>query len=246
MSISTPRSKTLPPTEPTDRSRAVPPLLDGDRLSRDEFMRRYEAMPNLAKAELIEGVVHVPSPVRHENHGDRHCSLVGLIFLYRARTPGVSSGNNSTVQLDLSNSRQPDGVMFIHPAYGGQVKFDEKGSISGAPELVAEVAASSASFDLHQKLEAYERNGVREYILWRVLEHEFDWFILRNQQFQKLEPAEDGILRSTIFPGLWLDPSALQSEDFDKVLAVHQRGLDSPDHAEFVARLRQAGAANKA
>jgi Uma2 family endonuclease len=240
MPISTPRSRPLPSAAPTDRDEPIPPLKDGDRLTNDEFMRRYEAMPDLKKAELIEGVVHVPPPVSQENHGDQHCSLAGLIFLYRARTPGIKSGDNCTVLLDLGSSPQPDVVLFIQPERAGQVKLDEKGYIVGAPELVAEVAASSASYDLHDKLPAYERNGVCEYILWRVLEREVNWFVLRNGRFEKLSPDDDGILRSTVFAGLWLDPAALVHEDFDRLLAVLQSGLDSAEHAEFVARLRQA------
>jgi Uma2 family endonuclease len=244
VSVSTPRSKSVPPSEPIDRNRAIPPLKDGDRLTLDEFMRRYEAMPDLKKAELIEGVVYVPSPVSQENHGDQLCSLTGLIFLYRARTPGLKSGDNCTVRLDLNNSPQPDVVLFIESAHGGQVKLDEKGYIVGAPDLVAEVAASTVRYDLHDKLRAYERNGVREYIIWRVLEHTVDWFVLRDQGFEKLSPDEDGAVRSTIFPGLWLDVSALLRDDFGKVLDVLQSGIDSPEHAEFVADLRQA-AGNK-
>ena len=120
-----------------------------------------------------------------EHHGDQHSSLVGLVFLYRARTPGVEAGDNSTVLLDLNNSPQPDVVLFIEPEHGGQVKLDEKGYIVGAPELVAEVAASTVSYDLHDKLRAYERNGVREYIVWRVLEREVDWFVLRERSLRE-------------------------------------------------------------
>jgi Uma2 family endonuclease len=228
----------LPPVEPIDHNGAIPPLTDGDRLTRDEFMRRYEAMPNLRKAELIEGVVYVPSPVSQRNHGNPHCRLAGLIFLYDARTPGVESGDNSTVQLDLNNSRQPDAVLFIEPDHGGQVRFDDKGYIVGAPELVAEVSASTADDDLHGKLEAYERNGVQEYVVWRVFDREVDWFVLRDGRFEKLAPHPDGTLHSTTFPGLWLDPSALIEKDYDRLLAVLQSGLDSPEHAAFVARLQ--------
>jgi Uma2 family endonuclease len=242
MSVSTPRSKPLPPSEPIDRNGAIPPLEDGDRLTRDEFMRRYETMPHLKKAELIEGVVHVPSPVRCDHHGEPHSNLGGWLFIYRARTPGLKLADNATVLLDIRSAPQPDSVLFIKPGRGGQANVDEDDYISGAPELVAEVAASSVSYDLHEKLEAYERNGVREYIIWRVDDHAVDWFILRNGRFEKLSPAEDGILRSTVFPGLWLDPSALLNEDFDRLLDVLQRGLDSAEHGEFVARLREIAA----
>jgi Uma2 family endonuclease len=239
MSVSTPRPKSIPSAEPTDRNGPVPLLKEGDRLTSDEFMRRYEAMPNLKKAELIEGVVHVPSPVRCNEHGEPHSSLGGWLFTYRARTPGLKLADNATVRLDLGNAPQPDDVLFIKRDHGGQATVDKDGYISGAPELVAEVAASTASDDMNARLQAYERNGVREYIVWRVLEHEVDWFVLRNGHFEKLAPQDDGTFHSTVYPGLWLDPSALVHEDFDRLLDVLQNGLDSPEHTDFVARLRQ-------
>jgi Uma2 family endonuclease len=243
MSVSTHRSTLIPPATTANRDGTIPPLEDGDRLTRDEFMRRYEAMPDLKKAELIEGVVHVPSPVSQENHGDQHCSLAGLVFLHRARTPGIKSGDNSTVHLDLNNSPQPDVVLFIAPELGGRVALDGKGYIVGAPELVAEVAASSASYDLHDKLSSYERNGVLEYIVWRVLDREVDWFVQKDGRFEKLAPEADGTLRSTVFPGFWLDPAALVRDDFDTSLAVLQSGLESREHAEFTARLKRTNEA---
>lgn len=216
---------------------AIPPLENGDRLTRAEFLRRYEAMPDLKKAELIEGVVYVGSPVRQKSHGAPHSYLVGWLFVYKAGTPGVGVGDNSTVLLDLDNSPQPDGLLFIEPGHGGRAIMSDDDYIDGAPDLVAEVAASSVSYDLHDKLNAYRRNGVREYVVHRVLDQTVDWFVLREGRFERLEPAEDGLLRSTIFPGLWLDPAALVRGDAATVLAVVQRGVASPEHAEFVAKL---------
>jgi Uma2 family endonuclease len=224
----------------SDSNAAIPPLENGDRLTRAEFMRRYEAMPDLKKAELIEGVVYMGSPVRHKHHGRPHSHLIGWLVFYRALTPGVETGDNGTVLLDLDNAPQPDGLLFIEPKHGGQVKINEDDYIEGAPDLVGEVAASSASYDLHDKLNAYRRNGVREYVVHRVLEQKVDWFVLREGRFESLAPSADGILRSTIFPGLWLDPAALVRGDAATVLAVVQQGVNSPEHAEFVARLKPA------
>jgi Uma2 family endonuclease len=240
MSISIPRGKPNRPAEPVDRDGVMPPLENGDRLTRDEFERRYEAMPNLRKAELIEGVVYVPSPVRYKYHGRQHHHLQTWLGVYEAGTPGVEGGNNSTVRLDLKNAPQPDGVLFIQPEHGGQVQIDADGYIQGAPDLVAEVTASTASYDLHDKLEAYRRNGVREYLVCRVFDRQLDWFVLREGRYEPLAPAPDGSLRSTVFPGLWLDPAALLRGDLAALLALVQQGLASPEHAEFVARLRQA------
>ncbi len=226
--------------EPSDGNGAVPSLENGDRLSADEFLRRYRAMPGLKKAELIEGVVHVPSPVRHQQHGKPHYHLLTALGHYEAGTPGVEGGDNSTVCLDLGNVPQPDCLFFIKPEHGGRVKFDADGYLVGAPDLIAEIAASSVSYDLHGKLRAYATNSVREYLVWRVLDRKFDWFVLRGGAYELIQPSADGILRSTIFPGLWLDPAALVRGDLAAVLAVIDRGLETPEHAAFVAQLEAA------
>ena len=239
MSISVPPAEPLIPAKPSDREVVIPPLESGDRLTRNEFERRYDAMPHLRKAELIEGVVHVSSPVRQRHHSAPHSSLVGWIFLYRARTPGTEAGDNPSVRLDSGNMPQPDAVLFIQPEYRGQIKIDDDGYINGAPDLVAEVSASTETHDLHEKRSAYQRNGVREYIVWRTPRFELDWFVLHEAGYERLPPAEDGTLRSKVFPGLWLDPAALMRDDFDTLLKVLQQGLDSAEHAEFIARLEQ-------
>ncbi len=221
-----------------DQNGEVPPLENGDRLTRAEFLRRYDAMPDLKKAELIEGVVYVPSPVRQKYHGRQHHHILTWIGNYEAGTPGLEGGDNSTILLDLDNAPQPDGVLFIQPGHGGQVKINEDGYIEGGPDLVAEVAASSASYDLHDKLNAYRRNGVREYVVYRVLDRQVEWFVLKEGRFEALAVSSDGLLRSTIFPGLWLDPAALIRGDLATVLAVVQQGLGSPEHAEFAAGLQ--------
>jgi Uma2 family endonuclease len=222
--------------------KALPVLENGDRLTRAEFERRYDAMPHLKKAELIEGVVYVPSPVRHRQHGLPHAQLIMWLGQYATHTPGVEVGDNSSVRLDLDNEPQPDGLLFIDPACGGQVRIGADGIIEGAPELVAEVASSSVSYDLHAKLHVYRRNGVHEYLVWRVLEREIDWFVLRAGQYERMPVDAQGLIRSEVFPGLWLDPAALVRGDLATVLAIVQQGLASPEHVAFVARLRPPAA----
>jgi Uma2 family endonuclease len=223
-----------PPAEPLHE---VPPLHPGDHLSSEEFERRYDAMPDLKKAELIEGVVHMPSPVRHRPHGRPHLRLATWIGVYEAATPGVEGSDNSTTRLGPANTPQPDLLLLIDPARGGQTHISANEYIEHAPELVAEVAASTVDDDLGSKLEVYRRNGVREYIVWRVLNRVVDWFVLRQGQYERLAPGADGILRSEVFPGLWLDANALVRGDMARVLTVVQQGIASPEHAAFVARL---------
>jgi Uma2 family endonuclease len=154
-------------------------------------------------------------------------------------TPGVRGGDNSTVRLDLDNEPQPDALLFIEPSCGGQVVMSADGYIEGAPELVAEVAASSAAIDLHTKLRVYRRNGVREYVVWRVLDRAIDWFVLRQGQYDPLPLSLDGFYQSEVFPGLWLDPEALIRSDMVTVLQELQQGIASPEHTAFVARLQR-------
>ena len=230
-----------PPTTRTDTPPAappVPPLEEGQRLSREEFERRYDAMPDLKKAELIEGVVYMGSPVRLEGHGEEHVLLVGWLFLYLGSTPGVRGGDNTTIRLDTDNEPQPDACLLIDPSRGGNVRIED-GDIIGATELVAEVAGSHLSRDLGTKLAVYQRNGVKEYLVWRVEDRAIDWFALRDGQFVKLAPDGNGVLRSEVFPGLWLDAAAAIAGDVARVLAVLQQGLATPEHAAFVARLQR-------
>jgi len=207
------------------------PLENGDRLSRFEFERRYEAMPHLKKAELIEGAVYMASPLRIKSHGEPHSLLITWLGTYKAFTPSTVIGDNSTVRLDLDNEPQPDAVLFIP---GRQATIGADDYIEGAPELVVEVAASSATIDLHDKKRAYRRNGVQEYLVWRTLEHQIDWFGLQADEYVSQQPDEKGIIRSRVFPGLWLAVSALLSGEMTKVLSVLQEGLNSTQHQEFV------------
>jgi Uma2 family endonuclease len=230
------------PAKPAERKEAEPadqmlPMENGDRLTRDEFERRYDAMPNLKKAELIEGEVYMPSPVRQRRHSRPHVHLSYWLVHYEANTPGVEAGDNSSVRLDLDNEPQPDSLLFVQPENRGRVKISVDDYIEGAPELVAEISSSTASLDLGKKLHVYRRSGVLEYIVWRVSDREIDWFVLRDGQYQRLAPWPDGILHSTAFPGLWLDAGALVRGDLATVLAVVERGLTSSEHAEFVTRL---------
>jgi len=229
---------TRTPVAPTEE--ALPELVAGDRLTRAEFERRYHAMPRLEKAELIEGVVYVPSPARFESHGRPHLRICTWLGVYEAGTPGAAAGDNATVRLDLDNEPQPDALLRVREAAGGQSRGTSDDYVEGAPELVAEVTASTASYDLHDKKRAYRRNGVREYVVWRTRDAALDWLVLREGRYERLAPGADGVLRSEVFPGLWLDAGALLAGDTGRVLDVLGQGLATPEHAAFAARLRAA------
>ena len=221
-----------------ERRAGRPVLENGDRLTRAEFERRYEARPDLKKAELIEGVVHLPGPTRSAGHARPQAALVGWLGTYALATPGVQVSDSPTVRLDLDNEPQPDAAMLIDPEAGGQARVSEDDYIEGAPELVAEVAASSASYDLHDKLHAYRRNGVREYLVWRTLDRRFDWFELVDGVFRPRRPDAVGLASSGVFPGLRLAVEALLSGDLSTIVAAQQGALGEPAHAAFVERLR--------
>ena len=213
----------------------IPPLENGDKLTRHEFERRYHAMPNLKKAELIEGVVYVASPLRIKSHGEPHAYIMTWLGVYKAATPGIGFADNATVLIDADNESQPDALLRIET--GGQSRINKDDYVEGAPELIVEIAASSASYDLHEKLKVYRRNQVQEYLIWRVYDHQFDWFRLQQGEYIQLQPNADNIICSQIFPGLWLDKIALLGGDLGTVLAVLQQGLASPEHENFISRL---------
>ena len=216
----------------------TPILHAGDRLTRDEFERRYDAMPDLKKAELIEGVVYVGSPVRFVQHGQPENELAAWLVFYAVLTPGLCRGGNSTVRLDLDNEPQPDLLLRIPETAGGSSRVSKDGYVEGPPELVVEVAASSVSYDLHQKLHAYRRNGVLEYLVHRFDDGEIDWFVLDRGVYAPMQPDRDGLLKSRVFPGLWLDVAALLRSDLLALRSSVERGCSDPAHAAFVTRLR--------
>ena len=183
----------------------------------------------------------MPSPVSIK-HSEPHAHAIGWLSYCRAATPNVRAGGSGTVRLDMQNEFQPDVSLLIEPECGGQTRVSKEGYVEGAPELVVEVARSSVGIDLHDKLRAYLRNGVREYIVWRVDDGALDWFVLREGRYEPLAPAADGICRSEVFPGLWLDSAALLRGDFAAVRKAAEQGLASPEHAQFAARLQEAAA----
>ena len=211
------------------------PLENGDRLTRIQFERRYTAMPQLKKAELIEGIVYIGSPVRVRSHGQPHAAIMAILSAYWIATPGVDIGNNSTVRLDLDNEPQPDVLLRIES--GGQSLVSDDDYVEGAPELIVEIAASSAAYDLHDKKQVYRRNGVQEYIVWQIFENKLDWFSLQSGEYVPLQPDDNGVVRSLIFPGLWLFVPSLLAGEMVKVIALLQLGLTSPEHAQFIELL---------
>jgi Uma2 family endonuclease len=228
-------TRILPTGSP--RPRPIPPLHNGDRLGADEYLIRYRAMPEEVKAELIEGVVYMASPVS-TFHGNPHADMVWWLGAYRLATPGTLVADNTTAQLDPRNVPQPDAALYVAPAFGGTVTISDEGYIQGAPELVVEIAASSASYDLGPKMTTYARNGVREYVVLRTFDDAIDWFVLRSAAYDPLPPGPDGVHRSEVFPGLRLDGAALLVGDIAQMNAALQQGLQSPEHARFVTELQ--------
>jgi Uma2 family endonuclease len=216
----------------------VPTLEAGDRLSRVEFERRYSAMPEVKKAELLEGVVYMPSPVRLRRHGQPHARLLGWLVLYEAATSHVVVADNASTRLDLDNEPQPDATLLLDPAKGGQARIALDDYVEGAPELVGEIASSTVSYDLDVKLKVYRRSNVREYVVWRVLDRQIDWFSLKEGEYVRMSADDDGLYKSEVFPGLWLDSAALVRGDMRAVIAALNRGLASPEHAKFLEALK--------
>ena len=230
-------TEVIPPPESSElRTHSL--LRNGDRMTQTEFLRRYHAMPDVSHAELIEGRVYMSSSssVSADRHGEPHFDLITWLGTYRAMTPGVVGGDNSTLQLDFDNAPQPDGYLRLTEQAGGQSRL-VNGYIQGAPEFIVEVAASTVSYDLHDKLNAYRRNGVKEYVVWRTEDSAIDWFILVDGRFDRHQVSDDGIYRSLVFPGLWLDPAAVLNGNMARVLQVLQMGVSDTSHQQFLVRL---------
>ena len=216
-------------SKPTPAS-SEPLLEPGDRLSRAEFERCYALMPQVKKAELIEGTVYMPSPVRARTHAEPQGQLGTWLGVYAAETPGVACFDNSTVRLDLDNEPQPDLVLVKLPDRGGQSRISDDDYLEGPPELAVEIVGSSRAYDLHQKKQVYRRNGVREYLAWITGEKRLVWWELREGEYLEFPWQADGMIKSAVFPGLWLDSAAILRGDMKTVLAAVRRGLESPEH----------------
>ncbi len=221
----------------SNHPRHVPPLESGDRLSRAEFERRYQAQPNLKKAELVEGVVIVPSPVSVV-HGEIHSHIMTLLGVYRAQTPGLRLADNVTLRLDMDNEVQPDALMWLKPELGGSTVVNQDGYLSGTPELIVEIAVSSASYDMHDKLKVYRRNGVQEYCVLLGHERETVWYALDNAQYIPIKPDENGIICSRVFPGLHFHPEKFWADDLAGLLVVLRRGMETAVYQTFHTQLQ--------
>jgi Uma2 family endonuclease len=203
------------------RTKAPVSLESGDHLTREEFHRRYCARPDIKKAELVEGVVYVASPVRGDYHGEPHALVIFWLGYYVMLTPGLRFMDNTTMRLDSRVEVQPDACLW-RPEEGGPHLTDD-GYIEGPPQLIVEVAASSVSYDLHEKKEAYRRNGVQEYVVWRVLDEAIDWFRLTDGVYVQIQPDASGLVESEQFPGLRLHVPSMLAGDLASVTA-HLRG----------------------
>lgn len=214
------------------------PLLfeTGDRMSREEFLARWEQMPELKNAELIDGVVYMPSPVS-KTHARFDAPVHVWLNHYAKHTPGCEWLPNATWFM-LESAPQPDVSLYILPEYGGRTA-DENDIATGAPELVVEIAKSSPSYDLGPKLALYERAQVQEYVAALVEESRIEWRVLENGSYRLLQPDSTGIFRSHTFPGLWLDSDAFWQRNEARLIAVLDEGLRSEEHAQFVASLKR-------
>jgi Uma2 family endonuclease len=210
-------------------------LEHGDFLSRDEFMRRWEAMPHVKRAELIRGVVYMPSPLSRE-HAVMDTWVATWLGTYAAFTAGCEPLSNATWRMAVGDAPQPDTSLRILPECGGQSRTEGR-YVAGAPEFLAEVCISSTAYDLHQKLDLYQEAGVQEYLAVLMHEHEVRWHRLTDGRFEVLPPPADGVYRSAVFPGLWLDAPALLAGYLARVLAVLNDGIQSPEHQQFVEQL---------
>jgi Uma2 family endonuclease len=218
--------------------KTLPPLVASQRLDRATFHERYEAMPPETRAELVGGVVYMPSPLGND-HGERDQDISYWLGHYKWRTRGVRATLNATTQFGDYGEPQPDLQLRIPEELGGQSRVGG-GFVVGPPELVVEVSRASRKYDLGPKKVDYERAGVAEYLFVGLDPEEIRWYVRRDGRFAEMPPGDDGVFRSVVFPGLWLDSRAFFAEDTDALMATLERGLATPEHVAFVARLAAA------
>lgn len=216
----------------------TPPLENGDRLTRYEFERRASSLSSPKKLELINGVVYMAVALRYRSHGLPHSYIMTWLGLYAAHTPGLELADNTTVRLDVNNEPQPDTLLRLEEACGGQSRISDDDYIEGAPELIVEIAGSTISYDLHDKLQVYRRHGVKEYIVWRVYDNAIDWFYLEEGQYIPLIPNEKGLVESKIFPGLVLALGAILDHNLVEVLAQQQAQLSRENYLDYCRHLK--------
>ncbi|HRI13361.1 MAG TPA: Uma2 family endonuclease [Verrucomicrobiota bacterium] len=214
-------------------------LASGDLLSATEFLRRYERMPEIRQAELIEGIVHMASPVSADRHSEPDNLLQGWLCHYAGFTPGTRAGTNGTFQFDADNVVQPDAYLRIVPDQGGQATVEEGGYLTGAPELLVEVSARANTVRLRDKFRTYRRHRAKEFITWLTANARLDWLVLEGDEYRPLTADRRGVYRSPTFPGLWLNRKASFAGDWPGVFRTLELGLRSAGHRSFVATLRR-------
>ncbi|MEO8082771.1 MAG: Uma2 family endonuclease [Ardenticatenales bacterium] len=237
-----PQPAPVPRSAPDDAPSGLPPLCNGDRLTQPEFHRRYLATPKAFHAELIEGMVFVmASPISLTKHAGPQGFLIGWLSFYAANTVGTKALGPITLIIDNENEVEPDAMLRVDHERGGSSRPTDDDFLSGVPELVVEVAASSAAYDLNIKKHLYARIGVPEYIVATAHERGVHWFVLRDGEYVELAPDDDGVYRSPTWPGLWLPADALWAHDLAAAIATTQAGIATDAHAAFVARLGGTG-----
>ncbi len=217
---------------------AIPPLEQGASLSSNEFFRRYESMPELKKAELIDGIVHMGSPVS-TSHARPDQILQTWTGVYVAKTPFLDAASNATLRFDGENVAQPDILVRVLEEFGGNCRINRDDYFEGPPELVIEIAATSASLDLNAKLKLYQRSRVPEYLVWRTLDAEVNWFALFDDRYKEIPPDKNRVIHSHQFPGLCLNVHALLAFDRVKVLETLESALRSAEYGAFLRRVKK-------
>ncbi len=215
----------------------IPPLSNGDRLTAKEFCRRWDAMPELKHAELIGGQVYVNPPISAGSHGIPQGNILVWLWHYAVATEGVQQISESSVHFGPQDLPQPDVQLRVKDQFGGASRL-VRGELHGAPELIVEVAASSAKHNLQIKKPRYAKHGVQEYLVWIVREKRFVWFALEAGEYVELPASRSGILKSRVFPGLWLDSKGLLADNWPKILGTLRKGMETPEYLEFAANLK--------
>jgi Uma2 family endonuclease len=232
-----PRSAERVTRKPVSTADALFALENGARMNQPMFHALYKNTPEGFRAQLIGGIVYVMASPTSLRHGRPHARVVHWLGLYSDETPGTDVLDNTTNILGPESEPEPDACLLIQPEYGGRTTTDENEMLVGAPELVVEVANTTRAIDLGRKKADYQEAGVQEYVVVLAQEQSAVWFRHTADGFVDLAVGADGVFRSELFPGLWLDPRGIFDPTTRRLTTVSRKGLASPEHAAFIADL---------
>lgn len=170
--------------------------------------------------------------------GELASSVSYWLCQYRRSTPCVESLGRVSIFLDPTTEIETTAAMWLTPGADDRPRWQR---CEGVPELLVEVTATVHNKVFRRRLRVYEQSEIHELLVVTGDPRDTALYARENGRFARVSPADDGSYRSRVFPGLWLDPSALFSDEWNEMAACLDRGMATEEHAAFVASSVEAG-----